>query len=136
MKLARTLSLVLMLALSANTLLAAAAVFTNCNGPCCCCLHGQKRLSTTLLSNANPAATCCGLQGSPSCHVSAGNGRQAPPALIQSLSGSPADTVHLFLKIPAAVVSHLTTHSSVTWIDTGPAIPAAPRYLQSCRFIC
>jgi len=130
----RILVLVLMAALSANTLLAAVGTGAGCDGRCCCCMHSTT--GPTLSISANRFDGCCGPADATACHVSTGQLPAAIPALVQATHHLPLNPGHLLTASTTAAAVFQPAAPIPPWVDIGPANPSFPIYLRTSRIIC
>jgi hypothetical protein len=126
------LCLGLMVALSANTLLAAVNTSATCDGMCCCRIDTRHGPAEIIVIDAG----CCRAAGATPCHMSEANFPDSPLALNQASTESPLDPLHL-LATRTNRTSGMNIHSrSKLRIASGPDRHFFPRYLQNCRLIC
>lgn len=131
--LARLMTLALMTALSASSLLAAVAGF-GCDRSCACCVIAADD-STTRWSPARDRGCCGPLQASP-CRMAAGGNSAASTAL-----AGPPHHPSVFYGHPvlaATVAGNVPVHRAGPPMrcSTGREPPADPLYLQNSRLIC
>ncbi|HSO18583.1 MAG TPA: hypothetical protein VLT88_03945 [Desulfosarcina sp.] len=129
----RILLLVLMTALSANTLLAAVGTGTGCDVGCTCCPDAAGG-STPSLSGGSSAG-CCGPAQTGACHVFTDRLPAAPPAAMHAIHQPPNAPGHLPAASTADAAKAPWTAPARSRAEVNPKHATLPIYLSISRII-
>jgi len=131
----RIFCLVLMAALSANSLLAAVNTVPDCN-PQRCCLDGSANTPAAFKAEGVRLSCCCDPGKAIPCHMSAAPLANAPLAIVPASTGSILAPNPALLKESHPVTLPNSTRPPLAGdlLDAAHSPPAL--YLQTCRLIC
>lgn len=128
--------LVLTVALSATSLLAAVNTLAACDRQCCCYAAPRHGSVPTIGSAADSDAGCCNPTGLSPCNMSAAELPTSSPALVQTTGQASDQSGHAWLaagKLSLPLQSHL---APVPWAPITHVHDTLPVYLKTCRLIC
>ena len=132
----RIFCLVLMAALSANSLLAAVNTAPDCNPQRCCCMDDRANTPVAVKAEGFRHACCCDPEKATPCHMSAAPLPHYPLALLPTSTGSPlaSNLALLDESHPAAFPGTPRPPFAGDILDAAHSPP--PLYLKTCRLIC